>query len=613
MKKGNKKKKIILIVSIVAGVLLVLWLLWFFWLEKVYIFHEQEKQLLDAAERYFELNSQRLPDEENDVTTVELQTLYKEKWITSLYVPKSDQLCDTASWVKVRKEDGENVYYTYLKCGKMESNVDHTGPEITLNGKDEMNVDRGSTYQEPGVKEVVDKQDGKMDVKDVQIKSDIDTSKIGTYTVTYTAYDSLRNKTVKERTVYVVDMLNTVTKNKTNGTGYFTGNVSDNYVWFSSMLWRIVGVNDDGTVKLISAYPVGNMNYNSEKGTFEDSDIKTWLNDYFYDHISDRAKEWIVKDSTWCADSITPTELNKTTCDKQTKEMPVGLLSVQEFNQSLQDGYDSYLQAPYMYWLLNVKDNEAAWVNRNDFIFSDGTNLLSFTSQTLLGVRPVVNVLSDTAIIGGSGTEVDPYLLSDYKQARLQTNLNERQSGEYLMYSGYLWRIMEVDEDGTTKVVMDRVLRNNGQNISIKYENGENDKIYNPKQKGNIGYQISNELNTYVNTDLFVNKEIEVPVYDERATFEAKRVDKYKVRISAPNAYEIFSAKNTSQDDSDYWYLNSSKTDNIKYVMASAGSPFTQTLNDATQAGVKLVAYFNKDVRIVSGTGLREDPYYVKG
>ncbi len=115
MKKGNKKKKIILIVSIVAGVLLVLWLLWFFWLEKVYIFHEQEKQLLDAAERYFELNSQRLPDEENDVTTVELQTLYKEKWITSLYVPKSDQLCDTASWVKVRKEDGENVYYTYLK------------------------------------------------------------------------------------------------------------------------------------------------------------------------------------------------------------------------------------------------------------------------------------------------------------------------------------------------------------------------------------------------------------------------------------------------------------------------------------------------------------------
>ena len=40
------------------------------------------------------------------------------------------------------------------------------------------------------------------------------------------------------------------------------------------MLFRIVGLNSDGSVKLISAEAVGTVNYD---------DINTWLNDYYYE------------------------------------------------------------------------------------------------------------------------------------------------------------------------------------------------------------------------------------------------------------------------------------------------------------------------------------------
>ncbi len=613
MKKMNpKQKKIIIILIIIISVLLLGWIIWSVWLEKLYIMSKNEKIMLDASVRYYELNSGRLPIEDNGVSTVSLKTLYDEKYIKeAFYLGKTSKLCDASmSWTKVRKEDGQLKYYVYLKCGKLESNVDHTGPTITLNGDTSLQIDHNSEYEDAGVKNVVDKGDGQLEVANVRVSGKVDTTKIGTYTITYTAYDNLKNKSQVKRVVKVVDMLNTVTKNNTEN-GYYKGSVGNNYVLFSGMLFRVVGVNSDNTTKVISAYPVSNMIYNSDNN-FENSDIKNWLNKYFYEHLSTKAKKYVYQNSTWCNDNLTTDNLNSASCSKESKKMPVGLLSIQEFNRSLDGDYASFLQSEYIYWLINRKDKDAAWASRDDFLLTDGSNFLSFTSPTALAVRPVLNLVSDIAIIGGSGTESDPYLLSDYSPARVQSKLNTRFSGEYVIYSGYLFRIVEVDDDGTTKVVMDTTLSNDGQDIQIKYDNGDNDKIYNAKQKGNIAYQINNKLNQYINTDLFVKKEIDVPIYKTYATYEANRVEHYTVKLFAPDMFELFSARNTKNDFASYWYRNSSKQANTYFVMANAGNIYTQPLSEYKTAGVKLSAYFKDNVKITSGSGTREDPYYVK-
>src|SRR5690606_23952038 len=81
--------------------------------------------------------------------------------------------------------------------------IDGEEPVITLKGDNPMIVKQGDPYVEPGAT-AKDNFDG--DVSDkIEISGDVDTSTIGTYTVTYTVSDSVGNVATVERTVNVVE------------------------------------------------------------------------------------------------------------------------------------------------------------------------------------------------------------------------------------------------------------------------------------------------------------------------------------------------------------------------------------------------------------------------
>ena len=81
--------------------------------------------------------------------------------------------------------------------------IDDEAPVITLKGDNPMIVKQGDPYVEPGAT-AQDNFDG--DVSDkIEISGDVDTSTIGTYTVTYTVSDSVGNVATAERTVNVVE------------------------------------------------------------------------------------------------------------------------------------------------------------------------------------------------------------------------------------------------------------------------------------------------------------------------------------------------------------------------------------------------------------------------
>ena len=81
--------------------------------------------------------------------------------------------------------------------------IDDIAPVLTLNGKEKISVIRGNSYKEQGAK-AVDEKDGDLTEK-IQIEGNVDTSKNGTYTVTYKVYDSKGNETIKKRTVSVIN------------------------------------------------------------------------------------------------------------------------------------------------------------------------------------------------------------------------------------------------------------------------------------------------------------------------------------------------------------------------------------------------------------------------
>ena len=599
-------KKTLSVLKLLVVVVIVALFVWFIFIKPSYNFSKYEKTLEEAAVRYYQLNQTELPTGKR-VATVTMQTLYHKSYLKEdFYIPYTDKPCDLKeSWVKVRKVDGEYKYYTYLQCGAMKSTVDNKGPEIKLNGSDVVTIDLGSKYKEPGVKSVVDNTDGKMNVKDVTIDSKkVDTEKIGTYKVTYTATDGLKNKTTVERTVEVVSKIKNAVKIANDKKDYYKGSNPANFVRLSGMLFRVIGV-DGNNVRIVADEDIANVNY---------SGVSPWLEDYFMKHISENAKKLLVKNK-YCNMKVTNENLNATECTSFTDSRYSYIPSIVDVNLTKDDKSTSFMKPETLSWLANEKDDKTAYTTRNVFFGNEaGSDFYADSKTQNYGVRPVLTIKGDTLIKSGNGTSTSPYTFGETKTGKTDEAINTRYSGEYISYGGMLWRIIEVNEDGTTKVVSIENIKKDGVNIKTNYKKVKSDKkIYNPTQKNNVGYYINNKVSEYIDTSYFVNKEIKVPVYKKEIQYgKQKTTEKYKVKLSAPNMYEMFSAsaKSASRTRS-YWLLNSSEEPYYKALVTDAGVVITENVGDFDEYGIRVVANLKKSVSIKKGKGTKDSPYNI--
>ena len=601
------KKKIIRIVVVVLVVLLVLAILYFAFYYPNKVFKDNEKKFIAAGERYYQINKNYLPNQEGRVLTVNLGTLIKEDYLDDIYIPYSKKVCDlNESTVKAIKKDGEFQYYTYLKCGNYESSTDHEGPVITLNGDSTINLNKGDGYKEPGVKSVVDDTDGNLNVDDVTIKGEVDTNTVGTYEITYSASDSLNNKSEVTRKVVVEESLSNVVREATSDTnGYYKGDALNNYVMFNNMIFRIVKINSNNTVTIASDEVLANVDYTND-GRFADSSLDSWLNDYFYNLLESKYKK-LITSSKWCDDVLNADNYVATECSRSSAKRNVGILSIQDYNNTLADDI-SFLDFGGIVWYANLDSNNNPWTMTDLYDYPLKSEPMN--QEYLFNVRPAVTLKKNTKVLSGDGSEADPYILVENDSARRNTLINERQIGEYINYSGYTWRIAGINDD-TTEIIMTGVVTNDDVELQIGYNNS-GAKVYNPNKKGNIGYQVINEMTKYVSTDLFTKTKVEVPIYNNKVTYKGKKDTKtYNNIVTIPSVFDIFTAKGDNSSDGGYWYIDSSKEDGVKTVMYPAGTVTYTTVTDDRTEGVKIKAYLKSDVFITDGDGSLEHPYTI--
>lgn len=591
-------KKIKLVITAVLALVFV----WFLIVSPMITFYNNEGRLRDAAKRYFELNSSELPTGEK-VKTVTLKTLYHKSFIKNdLYIPYTKKTCSIEnSWVKVQRVNGEYKYYTYLECGVLSSTVDHKGPVITLNGDSSITIGKGEEYKEAGVKSVVDNKDGKMNVKDVTIKGEVDTSKIGTYKITYTAFDKFSNKSVVTREVKVVQRLNSTIKNSLNGNKNFTGIPDNNYVRVSNMLFRVFGLDDKNNVILVSDEDVANVNY---------SKLDKWL-DYYYNNLNEFTKKIIVP-SKYCNMDITDTTLDTVECSSYTKERKVYIPSVIEVNKAF--GENGNFMRPYtMSWVSNKKDKKNAYLTRDVFFTDTNAVYLPYPVTDNYGVRPMITIKGETLITDGDGTKSNPYVFGDTKRAKGSSKLNERYTGEYISIDGDVYRIIKTELDGTTKVISNFTLAKNDIAATTTANPGEKTITYNPKDSGSTAYFINNKVSGYINTKHFTKHEIEVPIYKNKIIYGTEvSTKKYSVVLSAPNMYEIFSAQPQNNSVHSYWMVNTSKAERIGSGVYEIGVPINEVTEDDLALHVRVVAYMKTNTTISSGDGTVDKPYIIK-
>lgn len=598
------EKKIIRNIKILIVVALIAAFVWFIVVSPMITFHKNEESLENAAKRYFEINKEQLPTGER-VKTITLKELYNDSYLKEdFYSPYSKKSCSiTNSWVKVRRENNEFKYYVYLDCGILNSKIDHDGPDIKLNGDSKITLGVDEVYKEPGVKSVVDNNDGKLDVKDVTIKGKVDTSKIGTYEIEYIAFDKLSNKTVVTREVSVVKKIKNVVKKDLGNVTNYSGNPTNNYIMLSNMIFRIFGLDDNDNVIIVADQDIANVNH---------SKLDKWL-DYYYKHLNSDAKKMLVK-SKFCNMDITDNTLDTLQCNSYTKEKNVYIPSIVEVNKA-QAGDTNFMKTFTMSWVSNKKSDKEAYVTRKYFVGdAAGKSFLTYNIDDNYGVRPMMIMNGNTNILGGDGSFLNPYYFEDINIGATSSLVNERKTGEYIEDHGTLWRIIDTMDDGTTKVITVDTL-GYGMDSPKIYTEAEIIK-YNPNNKNNIAYYINNNLNDYVDTSNFVNHEIEVPIYKDKIIY-GKEIEtkKYKVKLSAPNMYEMFSAQSATEkfaNSRSYWLLNTSNTKRKTGAITDIGVPVNEEMQLYDTYGFRLVAYLKKDKVIVSGEGTYYYPYIIK-
>lgn len=589
--KVLKKLRVLVIIAIIVA------FVWFLAVYPTYKFKDYESQIKSAAERYYELNPTKLPTGER-VATVTLQELYRGAYIKDdLYIPYTKEPCSVKdSWVKVTKKNNDYKYNIYLECGALKSTIDHKGPIITLKGDKEMNIEVNSKFKDPGIEKIYDKTDGNIDVEETVIKGNVDTSKIGTYSIKYTAVDKLGNKTTEERTINVINTLKTQVKKLLGKETRFKGEPENNYIMVSNMRYRIVGLDDNSNVIVVTEHPVSYINYNK---------IDKWLNDYYYNLLSSKAKKIIVE-SEYCK-SVKDT--SATECSTKTEAKKIYYPSVVDVNLA-EAGEQNFM-----------KTDQLSWINSNE-ISSIGVYNQAFFNvlykkekkTSISAIRPMLTIDGKLKVLSGEGTQKKPYILKDYIKPDGDKKVSDLVIGDVITNKGIKYIVINQLSDGTTKVISYNNIKEIGDLFRI--ENTEKTPlIYNPTKKKNIAFKINNQITNYVDKSIFTAHEIEVPIYKNNIEYgeEIKKV-KYNVLFSAPNIFEIFSAQNYEGEEiseGSTWFINSSQSPDKGVIVDTYGDVLDTVYKDDVY-GLRAVAYIKKNQNVSSGSGTYKDPYTIR-
>ena len=596
----NKYPKYFKIAGVILCILFLLLCSWKLVFVKYKEFHDNESKFKKAAKRYYEFHKQLLP-KKGESRELTLQDLYDLDMIDDLYAPNSRKMCDVdKSWVRVYiDENDEYEYYAYLKCGRYQSKVDHVGPDVTLNGDTNITLALNSEYEELGVKKVYDNKDKEMDVTKVVIDSSkINNKKVGTYPVTYTIKDSHYNKTVVTRNVTVTKSLTETVKSSASSDGYYKGN-SNNYVLFSGMLWNIVNVNEDGTVRLILHNAVSNLRMNYEK--YSESSVNTWLQEIFYKALNNPDNYVVLKDyctgsinsiydyGNYCADSI---------------NAKVALLDIESYLKTFDGNSSSIFTKSFA--LSNKIGN-----NYGDATFND-TKPDGTTTAILAPIRPVITVNNKLSIMSGNGSITKPYKLNDYNYASRNDKINTRLIGEYVEYSGLTFRVIGFDKDNNVRVIManEWTIKPDDTPIYISTSN-LNKWNFNLEDSNSPAYVLNNDYLDYIGTKDIVDTEYDIPINDSSISYDKYKTTKVKAKILLPKTYELFAASGNTKYM--YTYIDSSTNDTSLFaVNSSNGKVFELDKSDFESYAIKALITLKGDLKIKSGNGTVNNPYKFK-
>ncbi len=424
---------------------------------------------------------------------------------------------------------------------------------------------------------------------------------------------------------------------------YFSGDnecVNFNYVWYSGKLWRIVAINSDGSMKLITQDEITAISWgedtiykNKDKDNYKASWIYQWLNEDFKDTLYNY-ENIIVKDASWNATETTSytTKIPETTMVTG----DVGLLNAYEQYQSYKNTISSrgYLKNGYNWWLITPVSSNVWYVSE----YGNLSNNNPFSGAK--GVRPSINLKSNIGIVaGGDGSETNPYRINDDKESGNNGDLiNTRLSGEYVEVDNKIYRIVGIDKDdegnNITKLTSVDYVRDGDTVLTKNFSSSNSIRNYGTVvSNGNVwhwGYYLNNtwlttELQKYITDGTYYLGQVgEVTSFKnsicrasnttEPASSCEKTTTTWRGLVGLPRMGEMFSAmlgKGYNDTLADIWLITPYSGSNMSFVFNNGSLGSTGPSSD--QHGTRPSIYLKPEVKITGGDGMSPESAYTIG
>ena len=429
----------------------------------------------------------------------------------------------------------------------------------------------------------------------------------------------------------------------TEGNRYLASSTTDNYVWYSGKLWRIVSINSDGTIKLVTQGSMTSISWSieietAEDGTtlyntiYENSQIHNWLKNEFLPTIEPS----VLADSTWDYTTYAEATATKSEPTAYVENEKVGLLTIYDYYKA--GASSGFLNNRYYWWTMSPAiDGSRVWKVDESGSSKDSTILSSPTYG--YGVRPSVNLKSDIQIMGGTGTKSNPYVIEGDKDTGVTSELlSNRISGEYINFNDVLYRIVgteEINGQTLTKITMaDYSLNKNTLTTSLAYApssvSSSLRRIYSPTY--GIGlyleewYQADSTSETYATTYIKDNYKAMIATSGENGdnvvwytgptsgvpNTASYTLSKTGTPVSATIGLGYYGEMFSSQFGEGYgssfttWTMTIHSSTDVRHIVSTgfAGGQYPPNTN-----GVRPSMYLKSNVKIVSGSGMPHDPY----
>ena len=371
---------------------------------------------------------------------------------------------------------------------------------------------------------------------------------------------------------------------------YFYGNVDNNYLRYSNIMFRIVKIDSNNLITLVTDEPITYLAYGGSNLDYDHSVIVNWLNKNnnvdnsgILENNLNGVASYLVKNSV-CIDDIN--DAKKITCNKESESKYLGIISLDNYIKT--GGKNGFLNHGISFYSSNYNQDKSIW-----YINSDG-NLDTSDGEDILGVYATITLSPTLALKSGSGSENDPYVI-------------EKENGVFASYvklANDIWRVYDIDDDNVKLVLTDYIKDDNGSNLEYIYSNqtfSHNDTIW-----GSLAYYMNHTyLNSLSYQNIILNAYYYNGYYGSDSNFDLSNV--FSSRIDTKVAVPTLGDVMFSSDLKNY-FISTGLEKNGKRIYYYKENGIIGNSLVTKEANVVPCITIKKDL-LVKGSGTKDDPY----